>query len=215
MQLGVLFTGIPRGQGETDMSEFNNENREIPEDGENPEIPDDLSSLEDTIEYVDPELNSDHSDDIDGESQETLLEKLSAERDEYLKSLQQTAADFDNYRKRVTKQSQEFAERNAEALVVKLLPALDNIELALTHSKDNPELAASLTQISNALFDVLTKEGLELISVPDVDFDPTCHDAVMHEPGEGSAKVSEILRTGYKWKQRVIRPAMVKVVGQG
>lgn len=190
------------------MSEFNNDN---------PEIPDDLSSLEEEYEVLEPELieEPDEAEESGESSEVELIEKISAERDEYLKSLQQTAADFDNYRKRMTKQSQEHAERNAEAIVIRLLPALDNIELALAHSKENPELESALTQISKAIFDVLTKEGLEPIDALDVDFDPTCHDAVMHEPGEGRAKVSEVLRTGYRWKQRVIRPAMVKVVGQG
>lgn len=174
-------------------------------ENDNPEVPDDLS-----------ELILGDSDAESGEgSEKSEIEKLTLERDDYLKALQQTAADFDNYRKRVVKQSQEVGDQKVEALITRLLPALDNIELALAHAKDNTELESSLTQISNSLFDVLFKEGLEPINAADVDFDPTCHDAVMHEPGDGSARVSEILRTGYRWKQRVIRPAMVKVVGQG
>lgn len=195
------------------MSEFENENSEFPD--ENIEIPDDLSSLEGEGEVIEPELMPDGLVIEDESTVDDLVEKLSAERDDYLKALQQTAADFDNYRKRVTKQFQDAGDQKVESLVTKLLPALDNIELALVHSKDNPELSSALLQISSGLLDVLTKEGLESISTADVDFDPTCHDAVMHEPGEGTAKVSEVLRSGYKWKQRVIRPAMVKVVGQG
>lgn len=193
------------------MSEFDNENSEFPE--ENVEIPDDLSSLE--PEAVDAELVEKREDAEAGETADGLLERLSAERDDYLKALQQTAADFDNYRKRVTKQFQDAGDQKVENLIAKLLPALDNLELALAHSKENPEMSSALSQISNGLLDVLTKEGLEVINVADVDFDPTCHDAVMHEPGDGAAKVSEVLRSGYKWKQRVIRPAMVKVIGQG
>lgn len=188
------------------MSEFENEN---------PEIPEDLSSLEDFPDNDESEIVIDSEVFQDTSTTEDLVVRLSAERDEYLRSLQQTAADFDNYRKRVTKQSQEVGDQKVETLVAKLLPALDNIELALAHSKDQPELSAPLSQISNALLDVLGKEGLEAIGDADVEFDPTCHDAVMHEPGDGAAKVSQILRTGYRWKQRVIRPAMVKVVGQG
>ena len=195
------------------MSEFDNDNSELPE--ENIEIPDDLSSLSQEAEAVEGELVLEE-EAVEGEATtEDLIERLTAERDDYLKALQQTAADFDNYRKRVTRQFQDAGDQKVEGLIAKLLPALDNIELALVHSKENPELSSALLQISNGLLDILTKEGLELIDAADVDFDPTCHDAVMHEPGEGAAKVSEVLRSGYKWKQRVIRPAMVKVVGQG
>ncbi|TAN19875.1 MAG: nucleotide exchange factor GrpE [Actinomycetota bacterium] len=195
------------------MSEFENENSEFPE--ENIEIPDDLSSLDEDADVIEAELVKEEDEVAEESALDDLVEKLSAERDDYLKALQQTAADFDNYRKRVTKQFQDAGDQKVESLMIKLLPALDNIELALAHSKDNAELGSVLVQISNGIRDVLVKEGLEPISDADVDFDPTCHDAVMHEPGEGPAKVSEVLRSGYKWKQRVIRPAMVKVVGQG
>ncbi len=195
------------------MSEFDNDNSEFPDDGV--EIPDDLSSLEEEAGVIEAELVVEE-EKVEGETTlEDLVEKLSAERDDYLKALQQTAADFDNYRKRVTKQFQDAGDQKVETLIAKLLPALDNIELALAHSKENSDLASVLAQISNGLLDILTKEGLEIIGNADVDFDPTCHDAVMHEPGDGRAKVSEVFRSGYKWKQRVIRPAMVKVVGQG
>lgn len=211
---GESFSSFPRTQrGKETMSEFDNDNPELPE--ENIEIPDDLSSLSQEAEAVEGELVAEE-EAVEGEATtEDLIERLTAERDDYLKALQQTAADFDNYRKRVTRQFQDAGDQKVEGLIAKLLPALDNIELALAHSKESPELSSALSQISNGLLDILTKEGLELIDTADVDFDPTCHDAVMHEPGEGSAKVSEVLRSGYKWKQRVIRPAMVKVVGQG
>lgn len=198
--------GIPQGHlSRGIMSEFNNQN---------PEIPDDLSSL-DATESLQPEDEVEAQPEQSAPSAEDMVEQLTAQRDEYLRSLQQTAADFDNYRKRVTRQSLEVGDQKVEALIVRLLPALDNIELALAHSGENPELTSSLAQISNSLFDILAKEGLEQINIADVDFDPTCHEAVIHEPGEGRAKVTEVLRTGYRWKQKVVRPAMVKVVGQG
>lgn len=202
----MLAQSIPQGHlSRGIMSEFNNQN---------PEIPDDLSSL-DATESLQPEDEVEAQPEQSAPSAEDMVEQLTAQRDEYLRSLQQTAADFDNYRKRVTRQSLEVGDQKVEALIVRLLPALDNIELALAHSGENPELTSSLAQISNSLFDILAKEGLEQINIADVDFDPTCHEAVIHEPGEGRAKVTEVLRTGYRWKQKVVRPAMVKVVGQG
>jgi len=73
-------------------------------------------------------------------------------------------------------------------------------------------------QVEAALFDVLSKEGLERIVPEGQAFDPEVHDAVAHEPVEGEdapaiPEVSEVLRAGYRWKGRVVRPAMVKVRG--
>jgi len=59
----------------------------------------------------------------------------------------------------------------------------------------------------------LQKQGLEALDLANQPFDPSVADAVMHEPGEGDAVVAEVLRTGYRWKGRVLRPAMVKVRG--
>ncbi|MGH9065053.1 MAG: nucleotide exchange factor GrpE, partial [Acidimicrobiales bacterium] len=73
----------------------------------------------------------------------------------------------------------------------------------------------ALVQVAGALSEVLAKEGLERIDPLGQPFDPNEHDAVMHEPGEEAdvAEVSEVLRAGYRWKGRVLRPAMVKVKG--
>jgi len=73
-------------------------------------------------------------------------------------------------------------------------------------------------QVAGALFDVLAKEGLERLVPEGQVFDPELHDAVAHEPAEGDGapgepEVSEVLRAGYRWKGRVLRPAMVKVRG--
>ncbi|MBW3669887.1 MAG: nucleotide exchange factor GrpE [Actinobacteria bacterium] len=135
---------------------------------------------------------------------------IAAERDEYKSLAQRIQADFENYKKRVLKQQTEHLERAAEDLVLKLLSVLDTADLALAHD-DNE----SLGQVVGALRDVLGKEGLERVDPAGEAFDPTEHDAVMHEPGEGEGEstVSEVLRAGYKWRGRVVRPAMVKVTG--
>ena len=67
--------------------------------------------------------------------------------------------------------------------------------------------------MSKALFGFLEKEGLERVAPAGEPFDPNLAEAVMHEPGEGEPTVTEVLRTGYLWQGRVIRPAMVKVAG--
>ena len=135
--------------------------------------------------------------------------ELTRERDEYLDSLRRLQADFENYRKRMVRQQTEHLERAAEALVEKLLPVLDTFDLALAHDEGFDQVLASLMS-------VLEKEGLERIQPDGAEFDPNEHDAVAHEPledGEVGAHVSEVMRPGYRWKGRVVRPAMVKVRG--
>ncbi len=139
---------------------------------------------------------------------ELAEDPVAAERDAYRDTLQRLQADFENYRKRVVKQQAETAERANEALAAKLLGVLDTIDLAKAHEPNG-----TLEQVSASLLDVLTKEGLARIDAVAQPFDPTLHEAVAHEEGEGGPKVSEELRAGYLWKGRVVRPAMVKVIG--
>jgi len=103
----------------------------------------------------------------------------------------------------------EHLERAAESLVDKLLPVLDTADLALAHGGGE-----DVKQITVALTSALEREGLERIDPTGRPFDPTIHDAVAHEPSEGGEQeVVEVLRAGYRWKGRVLRPAMVKVRG--
>ena len=136
----------------------------------------------------------------------TLVETLTQERDAQLEARQRQQAEFENYRRRMTTQQQEQAERATESLVAKLLPALDAFEGAVAHGVEGME------PLQVALLSVLAKEGLQSLSPAGEAFDPNQHDAVMHEDGDGGPEVvAEVLRTGYLWKGRVIRPAMVKV----
>ncbi len=135
------------------------------------------------------------------------------ERDEYKDALLRLQAEFDNYRKRVQRQQTEIFENAAASLVKKLLPVLDTADLALAHGGGE-----DVKQVAGALFDILSKEGLERIDPEGLAFDPAHHDAVAHEPAEGDdaperPEVSEVLRAGYRWKGQVLRPAMVKVRG--
>ena len=134
------------------------------------------------------------------------LSKLSAERDEYREQLLRTRADFDNFRKRIVRQQTEHLERAAEALVEKLLDVLDTFDAALAHGEGFEQVHASLVTL-------LEKEGLSRVDPAGEPFDPTEHDAVAHDEGDGGPTVSEVLRPGYRWKGRLLRPAMVKVKG--
>jgi molecular chaperone GrpE len=138
------------------------------------------------------------------------LVRVAKERDEYLDALRRLQADFENYKKRMVRQQTDHMERAAESLVQKLLPVFDTADLAIAHGGGE-----EVKQIWTALFDALEREGLERIDPLRAVFDPTVHDAVAHDPGDGGGEpeVVEVLRAGYRWKGRVLRPAMVKVRG--
>ena len=139
-----------------------------------------------------------------------VLAATEKERDEYLDRLQRLQADFENYKKRMQRQQSEVHERAGEDLATKLLPVLDAIDLAKQHGAGE-----GVEQIAHALVDVLTKEGLERIDPVGSPFDPNEHEAVSHEPGEGDGEpvISQLMRAGYRWKGRLVRPAMVTVRG--
>jgi len=142
------------------------------------------------------------------------LERIAAERDEYLDALRRLQADFENYKKRILKQQTEHLQRAAQDLVEKLLPALDAIDLARAHGAAGEATGGGFEQVANALCAVLQKEGLERIDPAGELFDPTEAEAVLHEAGEGGEpRVTEVMRAGYRWKGRVLRPAMVRVSG--
>lgn len=138
------------------------------------------------------------------------VEVLLAERDQFKDIALRLQADFENYRKRVHQQQADEIERATGKLVDDLLPVLDACEAAFAHGVDGVE------PVWSALMGALQRNGLEALDLVDTVFDPELAEAVMHEPGEGDANgpvVSEVLRTGYRWKTRVLRAAMVKVKG--
>ncbi|MBV9041487.1 MAG: nucleotide exchange factor GrpE [Acidimicrobiia bacterium] len=139
--------------------------------------------------------------------QDLDVARLARERDDYLDALKRLQADFENYKKRVLKQQTEHLERAAEGLVEKLLPVLDTFDLALKHGGDG------LDQVQGQLMAALEKEGLERIEPLGKPFDPNDSEAVAHEEGDDGPVVSEVMRTGYRFKGKLLRPAMVKVKG--
>jgi molecular chaperone GrpE len=140
------------------------------------------------------------------------LEAVAAERDQFLDAYRRAQADFENFRKQVVKRQEDAVERALTSLVNQLLPVLDAGDAARAHGGEE---SAAADQIAGLLFDLLAKEGLEAVEADTgVPFDPNVHDAVAHEPGgEGEPEIAGVLRNGYIWKGRVIRPAMVTVRG--
>lgn len=135
------------------------------------------------------------------------VEELLAQRDGYLNDLQRVTAEFANYRRKAAERQQETVAMAAADIVEKVLPVLDACDAAVAQG------ATDVIPIRDALFGALEKEGLAKLDDPGASFNPMCHEAVVHEPGEGEAVIAEVLRAGYEWNSRVLRPAMVKVRG--
>ena len=141
---------------------------------------------------------------------EMSIDEILAERDEFLNLLQSVKAEFDNYQKQTKKRITETRTFARGEIVEKLLPVLDACDAAVLHG------AEDVVAIRKALIDSLENEGLKLVGAVSEKFDPSIHEAVSHEPGnedEEEQVVSEVLRQGYFWEGKILRPAMVKVRG--
>jgi len=144
------------------------------------------------------------------------LSQLQSERDEYLDTLRRVQAEFENYRKRVIKEQTALVDRATEGLVEQLLPVLDSFELALKNfdaagGQDTESVRKGVELVYAELLGVLEKAGLSRVEAEGKPFDPNVHEAIMQEEGDGEPVVTDVLRTGYTLKGRVLRPAMVKV----
>jgi molecular chaperone GrpE len=130
---------------------------------------------------------------------------LLAEREEYKGMAQRIQADFDNFRKRAAAQSLAEADRASGRLAEALLPVLDAAEAAFVRYPDE------VGPLLNQMLVELKKHGLEILALENEPFDPEFAEAVAHEPGDGGEPiVAEVLRSGYTWKEKVLRPAMVR-----
>ena len=151
------------------------------------------SELGDQVELVRDELN---------------IDEVVKERDEFKDIVLRVQADFENYRKRVSAQITAEVDRSGGRIIEELLPVLDACEAAVGHGIEGVEPVWSL------LLGALQKQGLEVLDLNGKVFDPVAAEAVVHEEGDGGeAVITEVLRTGYRWKGRVLRAAMVKVKG--
>jgi len=143
-------------------------------------------------------------------SVEALVEQLITERDAFKDMALRVQAEFENYRKRSAAQLIDESDRNSGRLVEGLLAVLDACEAAIAHDM------AGIEPIFSSILTALQKQGLEVLDLVDTVFDPSVADAVVHEPADADGdetKIVEVLRTGYRWKGRVLRAAMVKVKG--
>jgi molecular chaperone GrpE len=143
------------------------------------------------------------------------LEVLRAEKNALQDRLLRTAAEFDNYRKRIDRERRDQADNAVADALEDLLPIMDNLELALSApaGDDAGAYRKGVELIHRQMADLLRKRGVKAMEAVGTDFDPRFHQAVVHEVSADhrEGEVMEELRRGYMLGERLLRPAMVKV----
>lgn len=143
------------------------------------------------------------------------LARALVERDELRKSLIRLQADFANYRKRIERERFEDGQRAVARLIAELLPVLDAFERALAAHNDTAyeEYRKGFELIYRQLWETLTRLGLERIEAEGKRFDPHYHQAIerVESPDREDGTVLEVLQHGYKLREKVLRPAIVRV----
>lgn len=146
------------------------------------------------------------------------LKTLAAKAEENWQRLLRTTADFDNYKKRAVREKQEAIKYANESLLQKVLPVLDNFEMALAATQNSPiegvqALQDGVAMIHAQLKSVLAEAGLEEVNATNAPFDPNLHEAVSQQESTEVAegRVLQQLRKGYRFRERLLRPATVVV----
>jgi len=144
---------------------------------------------------------------------DTELQKLRAERDALLERLARVQAEFDNARKRAVKEQQDFRDFAMADAIKSLLPVVDNFERALQSKSEPADFRAGVDLIYKQLRDVLTKLGVQTIEAKGQQFNPHLHEAIemVDTPDAADHEVLEEWQRGYKYKDRLLRPSMVRV----
>ena len=145
------------------------------------------------------------------------LQATTAKADEYLAGLQRERAEFSNYRRRTSEEREAMLGLAGEDLIRKVLALADDFDLAIDNRP--AELAGSgwvegVTAIDRKLRALLESEGVKTVDAdPGKPFDPREHEAIVNVPGTGRAEgeIVEVIRRGYKLRDRVLRPALVAV----
>lgn len=184
-----------KGNGKTEATNFDLEHELPPAEG-----------------GEDPPASNQTADAATGPASE--VDKLRAERDALLDRLARLQAEFDNARKRAAREQQDFREFAAADAIKNILPVLDSFERALkTPAGDTSDLRSGLELIYRQFQDALQKMGVQPIQSVGKPFDPRVHEAIeMVDTNEAEDhQVLDELQRGYKYKDRLLRPAMVRV----
>jgi molecular chaperone GrpE len=184
-----------------------------------PEAPEEENKKTDAPETPSPDETAQASEasESDAAATDDCAGAQTAQDEEMNAKYMRLAADFQNYKRRVEKEKSDVYAYANEKIAVDLLGVIDNFERALEPQSGadakEESFAKGMELIFRQLLDILSKNGVEEIPSLGEDFDPALHNAVMTEAaGEyESGKVSAVLGKGYKLRDRVIRPAMVKV----
>lgn len=194
--------------------EFNIEQKEAEElVASTPEAVEEKNNTEETLEEILEEAGLEES-----EQPETLIDSKEVELREAKERIIRLMADFDNYRKRVQREKEDWHRYSSMTFIEKLLPVIDNLERALEnlnqHSEEVKGIFSGVVMTYRQLADVLQQEGLTAVEGAGSFFDPQIHEAVMQEPaeeGQEDNQVVQVLRKGYRFKDKLLRPSMVKV----
>jgi len=180
---------MSRGNGKTEPEQLDVEH----------ELPAADETSEETRSAVQP---------IEGE-----LGKLRAERDSLVDRVARLQAEFENARKRAVREQQEYRDFALSDAIKTLLPVIDSFDLALQSSTEKSELRNGVELINKQLHDALGKLGLKQIPAKGEPFDPRFHEAIeMVDTNEVEDQhIIDELQRGYKLKERLVRPAMVRV----
>jgi molecular chaperone GrpE len=162
-----------------------------------------------------PDADSPHTTaTADAGAEPDLLAELRRERDALQDRLLRTAAEFDNYRKRVERDRREQADSAVADALQELLPIIDNLELALgAPTGDGEAYRKGVELIHQQMAELLRKRGVKPIAAVGAQFDPRIHQAVVHESSarHREGEVIEELRRGYMLGERLLRASLVKV----
>ena len=137
-----------------------------------------------------------------------------AEKNQQFERFQRAQADFENFRKRLLREKEEAHEYAAMGTIESLLPILDDFERALNAPGIDTEFREGLDLIYQRMFKVFTRAGLKPVETENTKFNPYFHHALDREPAENDEQdqtILEVYQRGYHFKDRLLRPAMVKV----
>jgi molecular chaperone GrpE len=146
-------------------------------------------------------------------SAEGEVQKLKAERETLLDRLARAQAEFENARRRAAKEQQDFRDFATVDAIKSLLPVIDSFERALQAKSEAGDFRTGVELIYKQLQDVLAKMGVRPIAAKGEQFDPHVHEAIemVETPDAADHEVLEEWQRGYKFKDRLLRPAMVRV----
>lgn len=187
------------------------------QDAVNEEMQDEQLTAEETSAAEgQPEAAEKSAEEQKAETGNEEVERLKAELAEQQQRTLRTQADFDNFRRRTQKEKEELAKYASSKLITELLPVIDNFERALDAAGISPEVESfskGVNMIFRQLEGVLNAEGLEAMNCVGQPFNPEFHQAIMQVESEEHEEgiVVEEVQKGYMLKDKVLRPAMVKV----